>query len=170
MASFSRKRRRAMKRMVANNMSIEQTDKMIVDFESTVQKRVREAQLNWKSGVDPRLIDEMRNQLTADFMTVLVGYLRVCLYFDKSKMKDFLTDFIMFSDSMQKNKVSLSDIEEVLKSEIDFDFAKEYADCANKATSEEGNYNSIRSNHRRQSLLQASIRRLEERKRLGLLH
>ena len=170
MASFSRKRRRAMKRMIANSISVEQTDKMIVDFESTVQKRAREAQLDWKGGVDPRLIDEMRNQLTADFMTVLVGYLRVCLYFDKSKMKDFLTDFIMFSDSMQKNKVSLSDIEEVLKSEIDFDFAKEYADCANKATSEEGNYNSIRSNHRRQSLLQASIRRLEERKRLGLLH
>lgn len=169
MANFSRKRRRAMKRMVANNMSIEQTDKMIVDFEGTVQKRAREAQLDWKSGVDPRLIDEMRNQLTADFMTVLVGYLRVCLYFDKSKMKDFLTDFILFSDSMQKDKVSLSDIEEVLKSEIDFDFAKEYADCAEKATAEEGNYNSIRSKQRQQSLLQASIRRLEERRRLGLL-
>ena len=170
MANFSRKRRRAMKRMVANSMSVEQTDKMIVDFESTVQKRAREAQLDWKSGVDPRLIDEMRNQLTADFMTVLVGYLRVCLYFDKSKMKDFLTDFIVFSDSMQKEKVLLSDIEEVLKSEIDFDFAKEYADCANKATAEEENYNSIRSKQRQQSLLQASIRRLEERRRLGLLH
>ena len=98
------------------------------------------------------------------------GYLRICLYFDKAKMKDFLTDFIIFSDSMQKDKVPLSDIEEVLKSEIDFDFAKEYADCADKATSEEGNYNIIRSKHRRQSLLRASIRRLEERRRLGLLH
>lgn len=156
--------------MVANNMSVEQTDKMIVDFEGTIQKKAREAQLGWKSGTDPRLIAEMRNQLTADFMTVLMGYLRVCLYFDKSKMKDFLTDFIMFSDSMQKEKVLLSDIEEVLKSEIDFDFAKEYADCANKATAEDKNYNSIRIKQRRQSLLQTSIRMIEERKRLGLLH
>ena len=170
MANFSRKRRRAMKRVVANNMSLEQTDKMIVDFEGTIQKKAKEAQLGWKSGTDPRLIAEMRNQLTADFMTVLMGYLRVCLYFDKSKMKDFLTDFIVFSDSMQKEKVLLSDIEEVLKSEIDFDFAKEYADCANKATAEEENYNSIRSKQRRQSLLQTSIRMIEERKRLGLLH
>ena len=170
MANFSRKRRRAMKRVIANNMSVEQTDKMIVDFEGTIQKKAREAQLDWNSGTDPRLIAEMRNQLTADFMTVLMGYLRVCLYFDKSKMKDFLTDFIVFSDSMQKEKVLLSDIEEVLKSEIDFDFAKEYADCANKATAEEENYNSIRSKQRRQSLLQTSIRMIEERKRLGLLH
>ena len=170
MANFSRKRRRAMKRVIANNISVEQTDKMIVDFEGTIQKKARKAQLDWKSGTDPRLIAEMRNQLTADFMTVLMGYLRVCLYFDKSKMKDFLTDFIVFSDSMQKEKVLLSDIEEVLKSEIDFDFAKEYANCANKATAEEENYNSIRSNQRRQSLLQTSIRMLEERKRLGLLH
>ena len=170
MANFSRKRRRAMKRVIANNISVEQTDKMIVDFEGTIQKKAREAQLDWKSGTDPRLIAEMRNQLTADFMTVLMGYLRVCLYFDKSKMKDFLTDFIVFSDSMQKEKVLLSDIEEVLKSEIDFDFAKEYADCANKATAEEENYNSIRSKQRRQSLLQTSIRMIEERKRLGLLH
>ena len=43
MANFSRKRRRAMKRVVANNMSIEQTDKMIVDFEGTLQKKAREA-------------------------------------------------------------------------------------------------------------------------------
>ena len=170
MANFSRKRRRAMKRVIANNISVEQTDKMIVDFEGTIQKKAKEAQLGWKSGTDPRLIAEMRNQLTADFMTVLMGYLRVCLYFDKSKMKDFLTDFIVFSDSMQKEKVLLSDIEEVLKSEIDFDFAKEYADCANKATAEEENYNSIRSKQRRQSLLQTSIRMIEERKRLGLLH
>lgn len=42
MANFSRKRRRAMKRVVANNMSIEQTGKMIVDFEGILYKRKQE--------------------------------------------------------------------------------------------------------------------------------
>ena len=167
--SFSRKRRREMRRTVANNMSNDETDKLIVDFEGTVQKRARKAQLDWKSGIDPRLIDSLRNQLTADFMTMLMGYLRVCLYFDKNKLQDFLTDFIVFSDSMIKEKILLSDIESILKDEVDFDFAKEYERCAEKATAEEGNYNGIRSEHRKEGLFQASIRRLEERRRMNLL-